>query len=74
MATPVMTAWVVTYRGHNAAGGLSIATADVKAAYYALEDGLVEFKDSSHQVTFAIDAGIVLTIQRDDEKQAWANA
>jgi hypothetical protein len=64
MATPTMTNWIVTYNDHASAGTVLAVEADVYAAYYAPEGHLVEFKDSNHQVVFAIHAGIVLTIRR----------
>lgn len=64
MTTPTMTNWVVTYNDHTASGGVLAAHADVFAAYYAPDGHLVEFKDSNHQVVFALHAGIVLTIRR----------
>lgn len=66
MTSPAMTSWIVTYNDHRSAGTVQAVEADVYAAYYDTKGHLVEFKDSSHQVVFAIHAGIVLTIQRSD--------
>lgn len=65
MASPAMTTWIVTYNDHAAAGTVLAVETDVYAAYYDTKGHLVEFKDSGHQVVFAIHAGIVLTIRRD---------
>lgn len=66
MASPTMTSWIVTYNDHRSAGTVQSVEADVYAAYYDTKGHLVEFKDSGHQVVFAIHAGIVSTIRRGD--------
>lgn len=62
-----MNTWVITYNDYS---GISSAPATarikVQAAYYATEGHLVEFKDTGHQVVFALHAGIVSTIRRGD--------
>lgn len=67
---PVMSDWVITYNDYVSGTGAAVpAQTTVRAAYYAPEDPLVEFKDDSHQVVFALHADIVLTILRADAAQ-----
>lgn len=66
MTSPTMTTWTITFNDHSSAGAVLAAETDIYAAYYDTKGHLVEFKDSGHQVVFAIHAGIVLTIQRAD--------
>lgn len=66
MANPTLTDWIVTYNNHSSDGTVQATETEVCAAYYDCRGHLVEFKDSDHQVVFAIHAGIVLTISRDD--------
>jgi hypothetical protein len=65
-----MTTWVVTYNDYaSSVGGVPVAArVEVDAAYYAPADHLIEFKDSDHQVVFALHAGIISTIRRGDVK------
>lgn len=66
MPGPAMTNWTVTYNDHSTVGGVLAVETDVHAAYYGPDGHLIEFKNSNHQVVFAIHAGIVLTIRRAD--------
>lgn len=68
MATDLkMTTWVVTYLDHYSSAGDALAKKiEVCAAYYALEDYLVEFKDIGHQVVSAFHADVFLTASRVD--------
>lgn len=69
-SAPTMTDWVVYYNNHIAGTASAMAArADVYAAYYVLEGQLVEFKDSGHQVVFALRAGVVITIRRANAAQ-----
>lgn len=66
MATELtMATWIVTYNDYSTVGGPSTSRVKVLAAYYAPDGHLVEFKDTDHQVVFALHAGIVSTIRRD---------
>lgn len=66
MTGPAMTNWTVTYNNHSDAGAVLAAKLDVCAAYYDTKGHLIEFKDSTHQVVFAIHAGITLMVSRAD--------
>lgn len=62
-----MNTWVVTYNDFTPASSMpTTARIKVQAAYYAPEGHLVEFKDTDHQVVFALHAGIISTIRRGD--------
>lgn len=72
-----MTTWVVNYTDYASDSGNSSLPniVEIDAAYYAPAGHLIEFKDSNHQVVFALHAGIVLTIRRTDAaKQGEASA
>lgn len=63
-----MAKWIVTYSNRaSGAGSVLPVETDVFAAYYAPNGRLVEFKDTNHQVMFALNADTVLTIR-------WAGA
>lgn len=68
MATDLaMNTWVVTYNDYMPVSNTPTAVRiKVQAAYYAPEGHLVEFKDTDHQVVFALHAGIISTIRRGD--------
>ena len=62
-----MNTWVVTYSDYSGVSTTPTAVRiKVRAAYYAPEGHLVEFKDTDHQVVFALHAGIISTIRRGD--------
>lgn len=68
MANAAMTNWIVSYNNHASAAGSALAVeTDIYAAYYATKDNLLEFKNSDHQIVFAVQAETVLTIRRADE-------
>lgn len=62
-----MNTWVVTYNDYSGVSSApTTARIKVQAAYYAPEGHLVEFKDTDHQVVFALHTGIISTIRRGD--------
>lgn len=64
---PKMTTWLVTHGGcPTATGEAQTMMTEVAAAYYTPEGELVEFKDSTHRVVFAVRSSAVLTVQRAD--------
>ncbi|MFF3998546.1 hypothetical protein ACFYX8_35220 [Streptomyces cyaneofuscatus] len=58
------TASLNTYRARVEEPGSGVLTKTIEAAYFATEDGLIEFKDNGHKVVYAVRHDCLLSVER----------